>query len=170
MAPNPERLDELVGPFFMDATLRPNRSLRNTGYIALMGGLGLLLIVAGAFYWNLGAWPVLAFFGLEFLFVWLAFRISYRQGRLNEVVRVTPQALDVTRIHPTGHIQRWRLAPGWANVHIEDPVEHDSQVAVRSHGKTLILGAFLSPPERGEFAKALKAAIAEACSAPLPAT
>ena len=40
-----------------------------------------------------------------------------------------------------------------------DPGEHHAQLALSAHGRALVLGSFLSPPERGEFAEALGAAI-----------
>ncbi len=147
---------------FLDAVLAPNRSLPNVGYYALMLAVIGLAFVAGLFYVRMGAWPVLGFFGLDIFLIWLAFRVSYRQGRLRERVRVTRDRIDVERRHPTGHVQRWRMATLWTQVEIEDPVRHDSQVCVRHAGKTLILGAFLSPPERQDFAAALRGAIAAA--------
>ena len=41
-------------------------------------------------------------------------------------------------------------------------IGHESQVQVTSRGETLILGAFLSPEERGRFAEALSDALGKA--------
>jgi uncharacterized membrane protein len=45
---------------------------------------------------------------------------------------------------------------------IDDPVKHSSQLRLVSHGKELIVGAFLAPEERGKLAKRLKEALAAA--------
>lgn len=150
------------GVALLDAELTPNRSLHNVGFLVLMATLVVMSFSAGLVFLLMGAWPVMGFFGLDVLLVWLAFRLSYRQGRLRERVRVTADAVTVMRQQPTGHVQHWTLSPIWARVAIEDPVEHESLVRLTSHGKTLVLGAFLSPDERGAFAKALKAALSAA--------
>ena len=133
---------------FFDALLYPNRSLPNAGFLAVMA-----IVISANLTVGLG------FCGLDVFLVWLAFKLSYRQGRLHERVRVTPDEMLVSRVLPSGHETRWRLQPYWTEVRIDRPVEHESQVCVVSKGRTLILGAFLSPPERGEFAAALAAAL-----------
>lgn len=151
--------DEPAGEALLDATLAPNRSLPNVGFWALMAAILAITTTAGAYFLSKGAWPVVGFFGLDVLLVWLAFRLSYRQGRLRERVHVSAERLTVVRQHPTGHVQHWLLSPFWARVHLDDPEEHHSRVRVVSHGKTLILGAFLSPEERVDFATSLSRAL-----------
>ena len=45
---------------------------------------------------------------------------------------------------------------------MDDPPEHHSQVTLSSHGQSLTVGSFLSPEERLDFAKALRAALKRA--------
>lgn len=159
---SPETGDDAA---LFDAILYPNRSLPNAGFLTVMTVvIGVNLTLGLAFYLK-GAWPLLGFCGLDVFLVWLAFRLSYRQGRLHERVRVGPDVMWVSRVLPSGHETRWRLHPFWTRVSIERPVRHESQVRVTSKGRTLILGAFLSPKERGEFARALEAALMRARSA-----
>ncbi len=145
-----------------DAILRPNRSLSNSGFRLVMSIVVGVNLVLGGFFFAIGAWPVLGFCGLDILIVWLAFKLSYRQGRLCERVRVTHDEMWVARVLPSGHETRWRLQPYWVRVHIERPVAHESQVCVTSKGKILILGAFLSPDERGDFAEVLSGVLGQA--------
>ncbi|MEO0614239.1 MAG: DUF2244 domain-containing protein, partial [Pseudomonadota bacterium] len=56
------------------------------------------------------------------------------------------------------------LQPFWTDLQIDDPVRHESQLCLRTKGKVLILGAFLSPDERLAFAKRLETALIEARS------
>ena len=147
------------GRHVFDAVLYPNRSLPNSGFRLVMGVVIGAHILFGSYFFAIGAWPVLGFFGLDILAVWLAFKLSYRQGRLHERVRITEDEMLVARILPSGHETRWRLQPFWTRVHIERPVGHESQVKVTSKGGTLLLGAFLSPDERGRFADALAQAL-----------
>ena len=154
--------DVAAGESLFDAVLYPNRSLPKTGYRAVMSIVIISNLFFGTYFFLEGAWPVLGFCGLDIFAVWLAFKLSYRQGRLRERVRVTPEEMWVARVLPSGHETRWRLQPYWTRVFIERPVEHESQVRVTSKGETLILGAFLSPDERGRFAEALSDALGKA--------
>ena len=158
----PDRHD---GPVFMEAELAPNRSLANPAFIALMLAISAISFTAGLFYLTIGAWPVLPFFGLDVFLVWLAFKISYRDGRAREFVRVDGRDIEVVRLHPTGHRRRYRLPTAWVKLRLIDPDAHHAQVALVAHGKALVLGHFLSPSERGEFAAALGTAIDAARSA-----
>jgi uncharacterized membrane protein len=147
---------------YLDAEIRPYRSLSGAGFLAVMGALAGASFVAGMFYVAMGAWPVMGFFGLDVLLVCVAFRLSYRQARLVERVRITAEHLDVERQQPSGETQRWRMQSYWTRVLIDDPVQHTSQLRLVSHGRELVVGAFLPPEERGRFAERLRAALASA--------
>lgn len=149
-----------VGAAF-DAVLSPNRSLPNAGFLAVMAIVIGANFVFGVYFYAIGAWPVIGFCGLDVFLVWLAFKISYRQGRLRERVRISSGDMRVSRILPSGHESRWRIEPYWARVVIDNPERHESRVRVVSKGRSLVLGAFLSPDERMEFGRALASALAK---------
>ncbi|MEM6414973.1 MAG: DUF2244 domain-containing protein [Pseudomonadota bacterium] len=142
-----------------DALLYPNRSLPPVGFALVMGVVIAVNLTLGIYFTTIGAWPVLGFCGLDVLLVWLAFKISYRQGRLHERVRLKDGALYVSRVLPSGHESRWRMPALWVKVHVDNPNAHHATVRVVCKGRTLILGAFLSPKERDAFANALKTAL-----------
>ncbi len=144
---------------FFDATLRPNRSLGPFGFRLLMALAGGSVLAIGVIFMVAGAWPVLGFGGLEFLLLFLAFRLNYRAGRAYERVRLTERHLQVRRFGPAGEVGQWRFEPTWVRVDVDAPAEHDCRLTVSSHGKALVIGAFLSPGERFEVADALRAAI-----------
>jgi uncharacterized membrane protein len=79
-------------PGAFHAVLTPYRSLRPAGFLVLMVALGAVSFVAGILFLVAGAWPVLGFFGLDVLLVYVAFRLNYRSGRLYETVNLTPPA------------------------------------------------------------------------------
>lgn len=161
-AARPHATSPHEGPLFMDAELAPNRSLPNPAFIVLMIAIAAISFTAGLLFITIGAWPVTPFFGLDAFLVWLAFRISYRDGRAREWVKVDARDIEVVRQHPTGHRRRYRLPTAWVRLRQIDPGEHHTQVALTAHGRSLVLGTFLSPPERGEFAAALGQAIERA--------
>jgi len=150
---------------YFDAVLRPNRSLGARGFVLLMAALAALSFVAGIVFISVGAWPVFGFLGLDVLLIWLAFRVNYRSGRLAETVTLTDAALEVRRIDAYGRGAAWRVPPTWLRVEVANAGEHDCAVTLRSHGEALVLGAFLAPEERKDFADALRAALARQRSA-----
>jgi uncharacterized membrane protein len=145
-----------------DAELYPNRSLPSAGFLAVMGALIAANFTFGLYFYAIGAWPVIGFCGLDVFLVWLAFRISYRQGRLRERVKIDPGLMRVSRVLPSGRESRWRIEPFWARIVIDDPDRHEVRVRIVSKGRSLVLGAFLSPPERMAFGRALAAAMRRA--------
>ena len=145
-----------------DAVLFPNRSLPNAGFIAVMAIVIAANMAFGAYFYAIGAWPVIGFCGLDVFLVWLAFKLSYRQGRLHERVRIAAGDLRVSRVLPSGHESRWRIEPFWARIVIDNPDCHESSVRIVTNGRSLVLGSFLSPDERMAFGKALDAAVKRA--------
>ncbi|WP_372529339.1 DUF2244 domain-containing protein [Parvularcula marina] len=148
--------------FAFHALLTPNRSLSWEGFRQVMAVVIAVNVMNALIYFTAGAWPVAFFCGIDIFIVWLAFKLSYVQGRRHERIMLTDDALWVSRVLPSGHETRWKLNPFWVRVEIDRPIEHESQMRLIEKGKTLIVGSFLSPKERGEVADALSAALAKA--------
>ncbi len=149
-----------------DAVLVPHRSLSPGGFWLLMALISGVSFVSGMYFVLKGAWPVTGYFGLDVLLIYLAFKASYRSARLHETVRLTEDSLIVERVSPSGRRARWTFQPYWLRVEMDDPPEHASRLTLTSHGRTLVIGAFLSPDERSEVANALKDALRRCRQAP----
>ena len=147
--------------YLFDATLQPNTSLQPKGFLLLMAAIVSVSFVAGMIFMLMGAWPVMGFLGLDVALVYLAFRTNYRWARMYETVRLASDSLLVERVSASGKVRRWRFQPYWLRVNIDNPVSHDSQLVLSSHGKRLRIGSFLSPDERLQVAHALKDALAK---------
>ena len=154
--------DGPAAPVYFDAVLRPNRSLGRPGFIAVMAGVIAVSVGLGTFFLLQGAWPVFGFFGLDILLLYLAFRLSYRSGRLRETITVTADEVVVRRIASNGRATEWRFNPCWLRVALDDPVEHESQITLTSHGRSIVVGPFLAPEERASLVQALREALGEA--------
>jgi uncharacterized membrane protein len=150
--------DLSAAPLF-DAILYPHRSLPPLGFALMMGAVVAVSAGIGAGFVLIGAWPVTGFFGLDVLLLFLAFRWNYRQARRAELIRLDQEGLTVRRIEPDGRQREWRFEPYWVRVGFDDPPRYDSELTLSSHGQHLVLGAFLTVPERLEVARALKAAL-----------
>lgn len=150
--------DEVV----FDAILTPHRSLSKRGFGILMAGVCAVSFAAGLGFFLMGAWPVVGFMGLDVLLIYGAFKLNFRSARLYETVTITRDDLVVRRVSPRGDAQTWRFQPAWLQVLMDDPPEHDSQLTLRSHGRILRIGSFLTAEERLDLAKALKGALTQA--------
>jgi uncharacterized membrane protein len=154
-----DRATEAAPAVFYDAVLKPHRSLPPKGFAALMLVLaGASFVVSLVFVLN-GAWPVTPFFGIDVALVYLAFRLSYRQARQTEALRLTEDSLTVERVSIYGERRRWRFQPFWLRVRFEEKDEHTNRLLLTSHGSSLALGTFLGPAERRGVAGALKDAL-----------
>ena len=151
-------MDSDPAPIFA-ARLEPYRSLSPGGFVILMSAIVAVAFGAGLVFALVGAWPVFGFFGLDVLLIYLAFKANYRSGCMHETLRLTENALIVERVGPGGRHRSWRFQPYWLRVEMDDPPEHESRLTLASHGRRLVVGAFLTPEERLELARALGAAL-----------
>jgi len=162
-APAPPAMD---GPLFMDAVLRPNRSLSLFAFKwMLITVIGVNLVVAAAFVAQ-GAFPVAGFLGLDVLALWLAFRWNYRAARAAEYVRVGAARVHIASVTPEGRATHWVLNPVWAQV----ARDKGQGVLIRDGDGQMRVGAFLSPKECESFAAALDLALHKARRGYSPST
>jgi len=146
-------------PVLFDVLLMPNRSLSPVGFALLMGAVSLVSFGAGLTFYLIGAWPIVGFLGLDVLLVYVAFRVSFRRMRAFETLRLTEAALVFERVSPAGARRCWTFQPYWLSVEFDDPPHHGSQLRLRSHGRSVTVGAFLAPPERANLATTLRQAL-----------
>src|SRR5262245_29044376 len=127
-----------------DAVIHPHRSLNATGLRVLFGVVLAGNAAVAVFLISMGGWPVLGFLGLDILAVWIALRLSVRQARAFERVVVDAETLLVERVDKEGARQEWRFPSYWVSVWFDGDEERGT-VTLRSHGRSLEVGAFLSP-------------------------
>ena len=139
--------------------LRPHRSLGPRGFLILMTLYGGLSFLAGLYFLTLGAWPVFGFLGLDVLLIYVAFRINYGAGRETETIEIDADELTVTARNPSGRDLRQAFNPYWLQVNLVELAGGVSELRLLSKGRGVVVGHFLSDPERRELALALRAAI-----------
>ena len=154
-------------PTLFSAVLTPHRSLGRTGFIVLMGLIGGISFVAGLVFFIAGAWPVMGFFGLDVLLIYIAFKVSYRTAAAYEQVTMTPSTLTVRKVSHRGRVAEWTLNPVWVRLQREANEEFGvERLFLVSHGRRLPVATFLGPAEKADFANALSAALGEARRGP----
>jgi uncharacterized membrane protein len=145
------------GKLYMDAVLRPHRSLSAAAFRVMLAAVVVVNAVVAGVFWIGGAYPVAGFLGLDVLALWLAFRANYRAAAAEQRVQVARDCVYVFAKDSSGGEAHWALNPFWARV------ENDrAGVRVHAGGGFIQLGAFLAPSEREGFAAALGAALSRA--------
>ena len=115
-----------------------------------------------------GAWPVAGFLGLDVLLLYLAFRWNFRDASRADFIRVDETGLTVRRVHPDGRTKDWHFETAWVQVAVEN-----KRLLLRSHGRELVIGPYLTTAERASLAEALREAVQQSRSrlaTPFPAS
>jgi uncharacterized membrane protein len=145
------------------ATIVPHRSLGPSGFRIVMTLVCVVSIVSSLPFIILGAWPVAGFFGLDFLALYVAFRINYRDGRSFEEILLTRVELLLRKVPARGRAREWRFNPLWTK--LDRAVRADSGVerlALVSRGERVVFGQALSADEKASLADALSGALTTA--------
>lgn len=147
-------------PLF-EAVLSPHRSLGRPGFVLLMTIITVITFVHMAIFAQVGAWPVFAFFGLDLALLFGAFWLSYRSGRMRELIRMSRTDLNVRKISPSGREVDHRFNPFWTRFNI---ARHDeigiTDMHIIGNGRQTDVGSFLNPDDKESFASAFQRALA----------
>jgi uncharacterized membrane protein len=150
-------------PLYLDAELRPNRSLSPRGFVVLISVITAINVVSALVFLRLGAALVAPFLGMAVLAIVVAFLASFRAGRVVERVQVTAGQVKVTCETPRARTVVWESPTAFTRVDtVRDEDDRMTQVVLALSAKRRTVAAALSPTERGEFARALEAAIWQA--------
>ncbi|WP_295555780.1 DUF2244 domain-containing protein [uncultured Hyphomicrobium sp.] len=146
------------------AILHPHRSLPPKGFLILMVAIGSVSFVSGMVFLMMGAWPVMGFFGLDVLLVYIAFKLNYRAARAYELVELTPSTLILRQVSASGKAESFEFNPYWVRVLFTERHDGGNHLKLASHGRELEFGRLLNDDERRDFAQALSRALSDARS------
>jgi uncharacterized membrane protein len=148
---------------YMDAEIRPNRSLSERGFIILISIITAANCASALVFLRLGAPYVLPFLAVDILAVALAFLISFRAARVVERVQVSPSAVKVTWEGPKASRVVWESPTAFTRVNTErDEDDRVMSLRLALSGRETAVARALSPGERAAFAAALEEAIRKA--------
>jgi len=144
--------------FNLNLTIYPHRSLSKTGFKILMLFITILCLGGGIIFWQLGAWPVFGFLGLDILLVYFAFKINYNRGNIYENLKIVSQKIRVSRSFPSGKLQVWDLDPHWTKVEIIKK-HNNVNLLISSEGKVVSIGSFLNNFDKEKLLETLNHSI-----------
>ena len=140
--------------------IRPNRSLSWTQakrFFALM--CAVCLSVAG-FFAVQGYWPILPFAGLELTALAICLWLVAQRQEIREVVYIGAERVSVSKGRRSV-TEVWDSHPAWARLTLKTSRSswYPSQLVLRSHGREVAIGDFLTEEERRRLAAELDAAL-----------
>lgn len=108
-----------------------------------------------------GAWMVLPFAGLELVALGLGLHVCAVRGLEREVISIQGGTVAIERGRYAPR-ERWELPRNWARVDLQPPPRrgYPSRLMIRSHGRTVEVGARLVDEERARLARALRQGLA----------
>jgi len=147
-----ERVEENGGLKAFILTLRPRRSADPRVAYGFCGVLGVFWLIAGLFFTlSMGGWPLLGFFGAEFIFIAGMVHIFIRRTEVVETIEITAQAVHVTRRDLSGQNDK-EFPAYWAQVAFNGSPTENAALEIRSHGDAIEIGQFLSAAEKNRIA------------------
>jgi uncharacterized membrane protein len=152
----------MSSPLYMDAEIRPQRSLSERGFIVLIAVVTVANCASAAVFLAMGATFVPIFLGLDLLAVIVAFLVSFRAAKNVERVQVSARDVRVTRETPRDSVLLWESPTAFTRVALATEDERVIDLRLALSGRELRVAAALSPRERADFARALEKAIWQA--------
>ena len=147
---------------YLDACLRPNRSLSPKAYLLVMLLIISISFIAGILFVSMGAFPVLGFFGLDALLIWLAFRSNFRALKQETHVRVSAETIDLSHHRPGQKSVHVVLPTCFTRLELSQAPRRPSELRLSYRDQSWVIGRFLTPSERRDFRQALESAILQA--------
>ncbi|WP_426129587.1 DUF2244 domain-containing protein [Pararhizobium sp. PWRC1-1] len=143
------------------AELTPHRSLGIGGFKVFLLIAALMSLVHIFVFVVIGAWPIVFFFGLDFLLLFGAFWLNCRSARAREEIRVSRTDVSVRKFNPAGRMTEHRFNPFWARFNISRHQEIGIvSMQLSDRQRTTDIGSFLNRDDRETFAAAFSGALA----------
>ena len=143
------------------AELKPYRSLGGRGHRVLFLIAGALSFAHMAVFFISGAWPVVLFFGLDFLVLFGAFWLNNRAARARELIALSRTNISIRKVTPSGAVTAYDYNPFWTRFLVTRKEEIGiTAMAVTAHNRQTDIGSFLHLDDRERFASAFSGALA----------
>jgi uncharacterized membrane protein len=161
MNPQPEAASPARLVF--SARLHPNQSLSRRGRIVVLVGAGLAGLFISIPLYVLGAWPVIGFYGLDVLGLYVAFRVCSARALEYEELILTEVELLFRKVSHKGANREWRFNAFWVRLQRDEHKELGvRRLALVEGRRSVVFGSFLGAEEKAEVAGALQSALGEA--------
>lgn len=139
--------------------IKPHRSLGPIGFLVMFALVAIINMMAGLFFYHLGAWPVLAFLGLDVLIVWYAFRKNFIDANQFEILERDCGDLVLRRFVRGVEVEVSRFIKCWTRIEMsseEEPISAGRLYLV-TRGRRTEIGSCLGRAEKTRLSEAIRA-------------
>lgn len=143
-------------PVVGDWMMKRNCAVSPRQFVCFYASLASFSVVIAVLLVVRGAWPVLAFTGIELLAVGAAFVIHARHAVDYERIRLFPNRLVIEQMSGQ-RLTQYEFNPRW--VRVERGASLRDPVRVVSRGQAVVVGVHLAQYRRASFAAELRAAL-----------
>lgn len=134
---------------------RPNSSLSLKGRVSVVALIAFVSLAVATGFALIGAWLVFPFAGLEVVAVGLAFYIVHCHSTDYESIAICDSCLEIEkRIY--NKVDQVVFQRYWLKVVLKPVSNGDSRLCLRSHGKEVEFGRYMSNDQRLILAKHLR--------------
>jgi uncharacterized membrane protein len=142
-----------------EAVIVPHRSLTGRGTLVLIAVMAICSAAIAARFWLLGAWPVIAFSGVEVSLASLLLGINLRHARARELISLSSMEITVVQTDHRGRRRSFSLPSAWLQIRLETSGNRESRLLLRSHGRGREVAAFLHTPAKLSLFESLRDAL-----------
>jgi uncharacterized membrane protein len=135
---------------------RRNNSLSSSGRYFVLGSLVLVSLTISLGFVVHGAWPVLPFWGLEMVALYLAFRQVERHAQDFERISIRGDRVLIEK-NEARRLTSYEFNRCWARLVVQPHAGGGHvKVALQSHGREVEFGRHLTDDQRLEVARTLR--------------
>ena len=140
----------------LNIVLIPNRSLTKSTFFLIISFLIVISISLGIFFYTIGAWPVIGFFGLDVILFSLIFYLHNKSLNISERIILTKNEMIIEKekLFRKNLIVKFS-PPNWINVTLKKSIYNKTRLIIHSHGSAIFVGDFLTKIEKINLANSL---------------
>lgn len=129
-----------------------HQSMSPDGFVWFMGSTAVLaMLPLMAVIGTSVAWILMACFVLAILAVWRAIVANQKAMSVHEELLLDKMRLNLRHSSSDGRAQFWEAEPYWVKVNLRNDGPVENYLTLRSAGREVELGAFLTPEERQDL-------------------
>lgn len=97
------------------------------------------------------AWVLMVFFLGAIVAVWRAIALNQKARNISEELHLNDTTLNLRHCRPDGRAQVWEAESYWVTINLRNDGPVEKYLTLRSAGREVELGAFLTPEERQDL-------------------
>ncbi len=150
------------GRLLFEAVVKPHRSLSARSVLVVIGCMLVGSLIVTSMMALLGAWPVIGFNGADLALAAFLLWLNMRAARAKETIRLSEEALFVTRMDVRGRSEAFSMQPYWLKMELAERAGTVPKLLLSARGERIEIARQLGEAQKRDLAAALERALARA--------